>query len=78
MLAFSVNDGEVLESYLSNLGNSYFNKNLSESLKWQAALIVKNKDKDLIVGCKNIFENLIEIFIKVKNSKGFFINLQKY
>ena len=77
MLAFSVNDGEVLESYLSNLGNSYFNKNLSESLKWQAALIVKNKDKDLIVGCKNIFENLIEIFIKVKNSKGLFYKFTK-
>ena len=77
LLAFSVNDGEVLESYLSNLGNSYFNKNLSESLKWQAALIVKNKDKDLIVGCKNIFENLIEIFIKVKNSKGLFYKFTK-
>ena len=77
LLAFSVNDGEVLESYLSNLGNGYFNKNLSESLKWQAALIVKNKDKDLIVGCKNIFENLIEIFIKVKNSKGLFYKFTK-
>ena len=77
MLAFSVNDGEVLESYLSNLGNSYFNKNLSESLKWQAALIVKNKNKDLIVGCKTIFENLIEIFIKVKNSKGLFYKFTK-
>ena len=77
LLAFSVNDGEVLESYLSNLGNSYFNKNLSESLKWQAALIVKNKDKDLIVGCKTIFENLIEIFIKVKNSKGLFYKFTK-
>ena len=77
LLAFSVNDGEVLESYLSNLDNSYFNKNLSESLKWQAALIVKNKDKDLIVGCKTIFENLIEIFIKVKNSKGLFYKFTK-
>ena len=77
LLAFSGNDDEVLESYLSNLGNSYFNKNLSESLKWQAALIVKNKDKDLIVGCKTIFENLIEIFIKVKNSKGLFYKFTK-
>ena len=77
LLAFMGNDGEVLESYLSNLGNSYFNKNLSESLKWQAALIVKNKDKDLIVGCRTIFENLIEIFIKVKNSKGLFYKFTK-
>ena len=77
LLAFSGNDGEVLESYLSNLNKSYFNKNLSESLKWQAALIVKNKNKDLIVGCKNIFENLIEIFIKVKNSKGLFYKFTK-
>ena len=77
LLAFSGNDGEVLESYLSNLNKSYFNKNLSESLKWQAALIVKNKNKDLIVGCKSIFENLIEIFIKVKNSKGLFYKFTK-
>ena len=77
LLGFTGNDGEVLESYLSNLGNSYFNKNLSESLKWQAALIVKNKDKDLIVGCRTIFENLIEIFIKVKNSKGLFYKFTK-
>ena len=77
LFAFKGNDGEVLKSYLSNLDNSYFNKNLSESLKWQAALIVKNKDKDLIVGCKTIFENLIEIFIKVKNSKGLFYKFTK-
>ena len=77
LFAFKGNDGEVLKSYLSNLDNSYFNKNLSESLKWQAALIVKNKDKDLIVGCRTIFENLIEIFIKVKNSKGLFYKFTK-
>ena len=29
------------------------------------------------MGCKNIFENLIEIFIKVKNSKGLFYKFTK-
>jgi hypothetical protein len=41
-------------------------------------LIIKNKDKDLVVGCKVVYGNLIEIFIRVKNSKGLFINLQRY
>ena len=77
LLAFKGNDNEVLENYLSNLDNNYFNKNVSESLKWQAELIIKNKDKDLVVGCKTIFENLIEIFIKVKNSKGLFYKFTK-
>ena len=77
LLAYEGNDYTFLDKYLSNLGNNYFNKNVSESLKWQAALIVKNKNKDLIVGCKTIFENLIEIFIKVKNSKGLFYKFTK-
>ena len=75
--AYERNDYTFLDKYLSNLGNNYFNKNVSESLKWQAALIIKNKDNDLIVGCKTVFENLIEIFIKVKNSKGLFYKFTK-
>ena len=77
LLAYEDNDYAFLDKYLSNLGNNYFNKNVSESLKWQAALIIKNKDNDLIVGCKTVFENLIEIFIKVKNSKGLFYKFTK-
>ena len=66
-----------MKHYFSKLNDSYFNKNLSNSLKWQSELIIINRDKDLIVGCKNIFENLIEIFIKIDNSEGLFYKLTK-
>ena len=36
-----------------------------------------NRDKNFVVGCKNRFENLIEIFIKVDNSEGLFYKLTK-
>ena len=74
---FNKNDRKDLKHYFSKLNDSYFNKNLSNSLKWQSELIIINRDKDLIVGCKNIFENLIEIFIKIDNSEGLFYQLTK-
>ena len=77
LVDFSKDNQNYLKDYFSNLNNIYFNKNPSNSLKWQSALIIKNKDKDLIVGCKNRFENLIEIFIKVDNSEGLFYKLTK-
>ena len=77
MLSYEGDDRKILEEYLSSLGNSYFNKNVSKSLKWQSSLIIKNKDKDLVVGCKVVYGNLIEIFIRVKNSKGLFYKFTK-
>ena len=77
LLDYESYDYKVLQKYFSSLGNGYFNKNVSKSLKWQASLIIKNKNKDLVVGCKNVFGNLIEIFIKVENSKGLFFKFTK-
>ena len=77
LLSYEGDDRKILEEYLSSLGNSYFNKNVSKSLKWQSFLIIKNKDKDLVVGCKVVYGNLIEIFIRVKNSKGLFYKFTK-
>ena len=74
---FNKDECKDLQNYFSNLNDSYFNKNLSDSLRWQAKLITLNKDKNLIVGCKNRFENLIEIFIKADNSEGLFYKLTK-
>jgi [protein-PII] uridylyltransferase len=70
-------DKAFVKSYFSKFDDSYFNKNATDSLIWQSNLIIKNKDNDLIVACKNRFENLLEIFIKVKNSKGLFLKLAK-
>jgi [protein-PII] uridylyltransferase len=74
---FNKDERRELKNYFSNLNDSYFNKNLSNSLRWQAELMIMNSGKDLIVGCKNRFENLIEIFIKADNSEGLFYKLTK-
>ena len=40
-------------------------------------LLSKAHDQDFIIGCREKFDNLIEIFIKVKNSDGLFYKLAK-
>ncbi len=66
-----------VKNYFSKFSDSYFNKNATESLKWQSQLIIQNKNCDLIIACKNKFDNLLEIFIKVDNSEGLFLKLTK-
>ena len=66
-----------VKNYFSKFSDSYFNKNATESLKWQSQLIIQNKNCDLVIACKNKFDNLLEIFIKVDNSKGLFLKLTK-
>jgi len=70
-------DHKYLEKYFKNLNDNYFNKNNTATLRWQSELILKNKNDDLIVGCKSKFNNLIEIFIKVGNTSGLFFKLTK-
>ena len=70
-------DKVFLKSYFSKFGDSYFNKNATETLKWQSQFIIQKKDCRLVVACRNRFNNLIEIFIKVGNSKGLFLKLTK-
>ena len=66
-----------VKNYFSKFSDSYFNKNATESLKWQSQLIIQNKNCDLVIACKNKFDNLLEIFIKVANSEGLFLKLTK-
>ena len=70
-------DHKYLEKYFKNLNDNYFNKNNTATLRWQSELILKNKNDDLIVGCKSKFNNLVEIFIKVDNTSGLFFKLTK-
>ena len=70
-------DKSFVKNYFSKFNDSYFNKNATESLKWQSQLIIQNKNCDLVIACKNKFDNLLEIFIKVDNSKGLFLKLTK-
>ena len=66
-----------VKNYFSKFSDSYFNKNATESLKWQSQLIIQNKNCDLVIACKSKFDNLLEIFIKVDNSEGLFLKLTK-
>ena len=66
-----------VKNYFSKFSDSYFNKNATESLKWQSQLIIQNKNCNLVIACKNKFDNLLEIFIKVDNSEGLFLKLTK-
>jgi [protein-PII] uridylyltransferase len=77
LIKFKKVERNILEKYFVNLDDSFFNKNDTESLSWQSSLIIKNQNKNIIVGCKGIFENLIKIFIKVENSKGLFYKFTK-
>ena len=70
-------DDVILKNYFNLLNNNYFNKISTDSLKWQAKLIINNNGDDLIIGCRKKFGNLIEIFIKVKNSEGLFLKIAR-
>ena len=70
-------DRKILDNYFDLLNNNYFNKTSTEALRWQARLIIDNNNKDMIIGCRKRFENLIEVFIKVKNTEGLFLKMAR-
>ena len=68
---------KMIKHYLSLFDNSYFNKNSIDSLQWQVKLYATYPDQDLIIECRKIFQNLVEIFIKAHNTDGLFYRLTK-
>ena len=72
------NEKNNLINHMNSYNDDYFNKNTTNMLLWQSELLSKAHDQDFIIGCREKFDNLIEIFIKVKNSDGLFYNLQKF
>ena len=70
-------DHVILDNYFDLLNNNYFNKISTDALKWQAKIIIDNNNKDLLIGCRKRFENLIEVFIKVKNTEGLFLKIAR-
>jgi len=73
----TTNENSNLINYLNSFNDDYFNKNSTDVLLWQSELLTKAHDKDFIIGCRKKFDNLIEIFIKVKNMDGLFYKLSK-
>ena len=73
----TTNESNNLIDYINSFNDDYFNKNSTDVLLWQSELLTKAHDKDFIIGCRKKFDNLIEIFIKVKNMDGLFYKLSK-
>ena len=73
----TTNESNNLVNYLNSFNDDYFNKNSTDVLLWQSELLTKAHYKDFIIGCRKKFDNLIEIFIKVKNIDGLFYKLSK-
>ncbi len=73
----TTNENNNLINYLNSFNDDYFNKNSTDVLLWQSELLTKAHYKDFIIGCRKKFDNLIEIFIKVKNMDGLFYKLSK-
>ena len=73
----TTNESNNLIDYLNSFNDDYFNKNSTDVLLWQSELLTKAHYKDFIIGCRKKFDNLIEIFIKVKNMDGLFYKLSK-
>lgn len=71
------NELTYLKSVWGNFDDSYFNKHLSDSLKWQSDLILSKPHDGIKVACRKCFDNLLEIFIKVDNSDGLFLKIVK-
>ena len=71
------NEKNNLINHMNSYNDDYFNKNTTNMLLWQSELLSKAHDQDFIIGCREKFDNLIEIFIKVKNSDGLFYKLAK-
>ena len=71
------NELTYLKSIWGNFDDSYFNKHLSDSLKWQSDLILSKPHDGIKVACRKCFDNLLEIFIKVDNSDGLFLKIVK-
>ena len=71
------NEKNNLINHMNSYNDDYFNKNTTNMLLWQSELLSKAIDQDFIIGCREKFDNLIEIFIKVKNSDGLFYKLAK-
>ena len=71
------NEKNNLINHMKSYNDDYFNKNTTNMLLWQSELLSKAIDQDFIIGCREKFDSLIEIFIKVKNSDGLFYKLAK-
>ena len=73
----TINEDNNLIEHLNSFSDDYFNKNSTDVLLWQFELLSKAHYKDFVIGCRKKFDNLIEIFIKVKNTDGLFYKLSK-
>ena len=70
-------DKNIITNLWKEIDESYFGRFSSSQLKWQAESIIMNEEDADIIELRQNFNNLLEIFIKIKNVDGLFLNLVK-
>jgi len=68
-------DLKIISDIWKGIDDNYFGRFSSSQLKWQAQAILENDAGIDIIELRQNFNDLIEIFIKIKNENGLFLKL---
>ena len=70
-----INNANIIKRLWSNIDKGYFGRFSSSQLEWQAKSILEKDDDVNIISLRRNFDSLVEIFIKVSNFDGLFLEL---
>lgn len=70
-----INNANIIKRLWSNIDEGYFGRFSSSQLEWQAKSILEKDDDVNIISLRRNFDSLVEIFIKVNNFDGLFLEL---
>ena len=70
-----INNANIIKRLWSNIDEGYFGRFSSSQLEWQAKSILEKDDDVNIISLRRNFDSLVEIFIKVSNFDGLFLEL---
>ena len=70
-----INNANIIKRLWSNIDEGYFGRFSSSQLEWQAKSILEKDDDVNIISLRRSFDSLVEIFIKVNNFDGLFLEL---
>ena len=70
-----INNANIIKRLWSNIDKGYFGRFSSSQLEWQAKSILEKDDDVNIISLRRNFDSLVEIFIKVNNFDGLFLEL---
>ena len=70
-----INNANIIKRLWNNIDKGYFGRFSSSQLEWQAKSILEKDDDVNIISLRRNFDSLVEIFIKVNNFDGLFLEL---